>query len=662
MSFFDNPEVDLYSEASEESVNTTRRFFCQRKGFLAREENPDKGVDLDVELLLDGEISGFKFAIQIKSTQHIDMIKEGDNRYLRYPIKTSRLGYLCRRKPGLGIVLVYDDENKTLYYEYVEKIYARIMDDKGDDSWENNETVTMYIDEKNVVNDVSIEGIYKTMKIRHLNFSSMYAEKAYDFDLPTFDRNEFRDPISALEKYGYVFFNKNEYHILHSIISSLPTYKILANHKVLLLAAITHYEIGYYMEGDFYAGKCSLVIDEYSEEEKELLSMAQLSSEFFFGKIDRNAYLTELRRSKASMKSKMNLILVRLKILFFDAFSCFKEGEVSREYIADEINSIWTDTVESGMQEDVRQYFLLEILSCIQQIGILAFIDTMARLRIYRLILGEMPLSDRISIVEGLSFFISRPMQLLESISDYATKTNDDYLKAMVIFKKNYMFYSFSLHNTFFALSQGKDIDEIKKTSSYELFALAYEELIVAYNIFAERMNLSNAYRILTLSLEVNYLCSILFQKNIDQNRFEKITAIVKDLEAKLNKREYEILTESMLKNLVIGRNCDPLLALPLDDVRPFAKMIVESLGIPQDRMDNIVFDIVFLQEASKAVNQQYFEVLQNLKHTKQIATLYKEKPKYVIRCKKCSYETSESNDLKVLLQDLRIEHGYICL
>ena len=49
MSFFDNPEIDLYSEASEESLNATRQYFCQRNGFLTREENPDKGVDLDVE-------------------------------------------------------------------------------------------------------------------------------------------------------------------------------------------------------------------------------------------------------------------------------------------------------------------------------------------------------------------------------------------------------------------------------------------------------------------------------------------------------------------------------------------------------------------------------------------------------------------------------------
>ena len=53
MGFYDNPIVDIYSKTSEESLIATKQVFLQKNGFLVREENPDKGVDLDVELLID---------------------------------------------------------------------------------------------------------------------------------------------------------------------------------------------------------------------------------------------------------------------------------------------------------------------------------------------------------------------------------------------------------------------------------------------------------------------------------------------------------------------------------------------------------------------------------------------------------------------------------
>jgi Domain of unknown function (DUF4365) len=135
MSFIENPEVDLYSEASEESVNEARRVFTQRNGFLVREENPDKGVDLDVELILDKRVTGFKFAIQLKSVQELRVINKDGTQYISYSFKTSRLGYLIRRKPGLGLIVIYDDINRQLYFDYVENIYRILMDEHKDDEW-----------------------------------------------------------------------------------------------------------------------------------------------------------------------------------------------------------------------------------------------------------------------------------------------------------------------------------------------------------------------------------------------------------------------------------------------------------------------------------------------------------------------------------------------
>jgi len=51
MAFNDAPVVEDNSKRSEESVDAVRVFFTKRNGFVYREEAPDYGVDVNVELI-----------------------------------------------------------------------------------------------------------------------------------------------------------------------------------------------------------------------------------------------------------------------------------------------------------------------------------------------------------------------------------------------------------------------------------------------------------------------------------------------------------------------------------------------------------------------------------------------------------------------------------
>jgi hypothetical protein len=51
MAFTDSPEVDESSKRSEESVALVKSILSRRNRFINREENPNYGVDLDVELV-----------------------------------------------------------------------------------------------------------------------------------------------------------------------------------------------------------------------------------------------------------------------------------------------------------------------------------------------------------------------------------------------------------------------------------------------------------------------------------------------------------------------------------------------------------------------------------------------------------------------------------
>jgi len=666
MGFYDNPIVDIHSKTSEESVIATKQVFSQKNGFLVREENPDKGVDLDVELLIDNQVSGFKFAIQIKSAQKLQTIQKKGNTFIRYNIKTSRLGYLCRRSPGFGLIVVYDNQEQQLYYDYVENIYSSIMSEHNDKEWmNNNENVTFFIKTSNVVDKENIISIYETMRRRYFNFNKMYNQKAYDFDLPTFQDKEFEDPVAVLEKYGYVFFNKNEYQILFSFLSKLNLNKIVQNHKIVLLTAITYCQIGQYVEGEYFLKKCESFLSEYSNEEKELLLISKLTSEFSLGKIDRSAFYKKLKEVEVSIKGEMNSIFIGLQILFMELLTTTIYEEKSLENVFKKIESIENQINTLDASQETRYLYMLEIISFVHQIGIRHFLESATRMMIQKKILGDSPLQERLANAKLLVMLIEKTQKILQLILEYSKKTKNDYLMATVLFKKTYMFYSFSLQSLGISYSSGTGLDSFKETPPANLFKQAYREIINAYNIFQERNDLRKAYKCLAISMEVNYLHSFINAQNIDDCVHKQITVALGRLEKDLNIEPYKILTEDMLITLISrkeGHIFDDCYSLSMEEKYQVANTIVQSIGLPSERIDNIISEFNFMQKAAEAINTKYFDILQNLSHTKSKDTLYKEVPRYVIRCKNCNYQTVESDNLDTLLGCLRAEHSHICL
>ncbi len=103
MAFTDDPKIDKNAERSEESVLFVKQLMNLKTGFLCREEHPDYGVDLDVELKNETEgVSGKQFAIQIKSTESVKVINESGDKYVSLKFKTSRLGCPLPNKRNHG--------------------------------------------------------------------------------------------------------------------------------------------------------------------------------------------------------------------------------------------------------------------------------------------------------------------------------------------------------------------------------------------------------------------------------------------------------------------------------------------------------------------------------------------------------------------------------
>jgi hypothetical protein len=525
--------------------------------------------------------------------------------------------------------------------------------------------VTLHIAVTNVINGDSAGAIYKKMKQRHLNFNAMYERKATDFDLPTFECDELKNPILLLEKYGYIFFNNNEYQIIYSHLSELSSNNILSNPKVLLLAAITYYQMGFYVEGDYYLKKCDSFLNEYTDEEKELLQVSKFSSNYSLGNLDRSTYFEELKGLQANIKGEMNSIFLKLKILFLELHNTNIYEETSFDHIFKKVETIGEDIKKINISEEKKYHYMLEVMSFIHEVGIQHFLKTTARMSIQKRILGEVPYQERLANAKMLMELIIKPQEFLQLVNEYAINAENEYLHAMVIFKKNYMFYSFMFQSLVATYSDGTSIEKFKETHPATLFSQAYRELVTAYNIFSKKMDCNSAYKTLTISIEINYLYSFLYSKNIDNEIYDKILVALNALEKDLCIGKYTIITEEMVTKLVSRRDrslFDSCYNMPVEEQHQFATMFIRTIGLPVDRIENVIYDIEFMQRANEVVNSKYFDILQNLTHSKNKETLYKEKPCYVIRCINCNYQTVESDNLDTLLAALRVEHNHICM
>jgi hypothetical protein len=201
MGFNDFPNVDCNSKRSEESVNALRPFFSRKNGFIFRDENPDYGVDVDIELVINGQdASSWMFAIQIKSKEKLKVITEHGEELISLKFNVSRLAYLSKRLPAFGLIVTYDEKDQLSYYGYVEDIIVRLDNHAKRTGWREQESVNILFPPIKITID-EVEKIHQKMVQRHENHNRLVTEHGKQFDIPNLqyspqnpEKVDFSDP------------------------------------------------------------------------------------------------------------------------------------------------------------------------------------------------------------------------------------------------------------------------------------------------------------------------------------------------------------------------------------------------------------------------------------------------------------------------------------
>ncbi|MGF7230593.1 DUF4365 domain-containing protein [Arachidicoccus sp.] len=334
MAFKDTPQIDRFSKNSNISEVALEGCLNQAAGYICRRDVPDKGCDYDVELIENGtNITAWRFALQLKSVEKLTFVSDGT--HISYNIETSRLGYIMRRIPARGLIVLYSLEQNKMFYDYADKIYERLMTDRDSDAWQDNDTVNIRIPIENVMDSDGVKKIHDIFINRFRSAAQMQSSHGAKYGLPTtnlsgdtgYDWNNLDDVKKMLVEYGIFLLNNYDLHIVYELISRLSHNEICADRELLKLAAATYCEIGMYSEARLY-NKRFLKSTGITPNEKMVSDYIELKIGLGLGEVSIQDFIATATDISNRDTNEHNKIMLEINVTFYKLLELKADEEI----------------------------------------------------------------------------------------------------------------------------------------------------------------------------------------------------------------------------------------------------------------------------------------------------------------------------------------------
>lgn len=661
MSFYDDPIVDDNSKRSEESVNAVKSLFTRKNGFISREESPDYGVDLDVELIFEEKgASSKKFAIQIKSTSKVSIVTHENNPFLSLEFKTSRIGYLARREPAYGLIILYDEVESICYFDYVEDIVARLDEFESKAGWREQKTVSLLLPNQKITSE-ELKQIHKKFLIRHQNSHLLLHEHGQRFNIPILDRDDelpdhplnFNDPNQVaefLEKYGNFLFSEHEFRMILQMLTKLTNDRIQSSVKLIFLSLITYTQSGNVIEAEYYLRKSSRVIEQMSEEEKGIIEFSKIRIEFLKGNIDYPSFLLKFKDLSKQTHDIENQLTIDINVLYFELASSVINEEMDFGLLQ-KIDGVFKKISEAEIHEEKRHLLKVYHSETQHMFGIQAFINFYNKYKIKTSLNIEIPVLQR---AEQANLTISLTNAATVSVSDayeFAKEKDLPLLKATAAHQlgKNFL----SLRLALLLIPKEDKLPQIDKEVDV-LYGRYHNLSLIAYNQFLEMYMFENAHEALTNAYEVQRLCLNLTNSMIGTLRQDEILMIIREIEAANDLIPFQSQVDSLSKIHSKDRpeGKSALFGASENEIVELAKGVLKGYELPEDRLPNIIHDLKMYKAFEERCQNPNIEFLQHLGHTTAFKTHYASPPTYILRHKTLKIETKPSSDIDYLLNE----------
>ena len=657
MAFHQAPEVDDNSMRSEESEIAARGWFKRSKGFIYRTEEPDYGVDVDVELIVnDKDASSWKFPIQLKSTSRLQIVTNQQELFISLPFKVSRLGYLAKRLPAYGIILIYDDETKFGYFDYVDLIIRRLDNHPERIGWREQQHVNILMPLQ-IINDTTLAEIHRTMLERHKRHEQLIAGHGPKFNIPYLQvRNEkpaefdLSDPgqiVLFLQKYGIFLFNEQEHEKLLSLFQFLNHQVINTTPHLLFLTAITYTRVGNVIEADYYLRRIKSKVSELTEEQRGIIQFSEIRLEFLQGKTNYKSFLQRLDSLKDTVDGLENRLLIRINSLYFELNERTQNGqfEISDKECIDKL----TDVIStSNLSEEKRHLLLVYQAENINAFALEAFLHLNSNFQLSQYLKIEMPVEVRVAMARLSTDMMIKATALARDAYQFAEKNGFFMLQASAAHNLGKFFFQ----TRYYLMMQRIEDPPGTQEEYIQGYRRSYAYSVIAYNHFMKLYMQQNAHEAVANAYELHYLCAQVHKVNIGTKNDAELMAIIRKLEADNEFQPFNSAAEFIVKTLAEKSSKKIGLGDLTDDaILTLAKDAIAVYDLPEDRLPNMITELEAIRLFDQRCKNPQIELLTNNNHMTDKATKYSLSPSFVLSHKQLHYQTPPSSDIEQLLE-----------
>jgi len=650
MAFGDLPKVDRSIENSEKSSLRLKACLNIKSGFILREDIPDYGCDFDAELVINkSDVSNLRFPIQLKSVEKLNIIGAGE--YISYAFETSRLGYLMRRIPSNGIVVIYSVEQDLCYYEYCDRIYQRIMDEKQSQNWFRNEKINIHIPLGNILDNSSAVKIHLTFKNRFDQAAMMQNSIGRKYGLPSVisaenSKYDFNNPEEIklfLQNHGMLLLNSHDIHITYRMIEKIPITELYGNTDLMLIAAVSYGEMFMHAESKLFTSKLSKL--NLPEDTKLILRFIEMKNDLALGYLDTDKFIQELELLVKTDINSENKITIEINIIHFKLAK--KRGlEPFPEGILTEIIKVFSEI--ENLPPSRRQNNFLLLWNCENLSSFITTLegDLLGEFAIRESMNGIVDKMERLRATKQKMELETKYFGVLHDINKKAVANSDKVLNAHVFSQDirhfissqiNYVAFEFPVHEI--PGFQEKLLNKITLVAK-------------TYNNFIE-LNLPNySYEMLCNMIDLIELAES-YQIATPHNKVElyKTKEVMENLPQVISR---SLIFPGLLARKKFERENPPSvdngILKDINDVQmeTLARNTLQSMNLPEDHLPNILHEMKAHQLFSQRCTNPNIDFLQDQNPFHR----YTKKGRFLLRNKESGLISLPNSDMDALLTD----------
>jgi len=287
----------------------------------------DYGVDCNLELKINGEMTNFNCHVQLKAIDKLEEnAKNGDGSF-SIQIKTSNLNYLLNTPKSLYIL--YVNSENVFYYEWADEFFTKLY--KKDNDWLNKpgrKVLRFYekLDEKVLLNifekvwERGKTGRKLDEKLALLKHLTNPKSPKIIINADNLEVESEHDIIEFIEKQGGYYLNKREENILVKLSDKTTNEYLEQSPLACLILGIANFRIGHSL--------IALVLINKAKNKSNLLDQwYQATLKYYEASI---RYLME-RINNSQLEEKLNQIEYEPHKLHLEFLKILREFRNSRE-------------------------------------------------------------------------------------------------------------------------------------------------------------------------------------------------------------------------------------------------------------------------------------------------------------------------------------------